>query len=379
MRKLLTVCIPTYKRKSSLRRCIESVITQIEKHSLTREVSIYVANDASPDDTAAVLECYQSLSYFSAVTRQRNLGMSANIKHMLEDAAKKSDYQLIITDDDYLQADVLNEIVFFLQRQNKINGHLPAIWTPRYSYLDDGSLHCVVCDLFEQDTFVPPSALNAGRYMANGFVLSGLLLRGDRIDYDFWKIYEDNAYFPVIFFGDLLFREGAFFWKKNVVHHTVLNECHWERWGKNDIVIEMRLFSDYVHAYRIMAARIGTSPKIVQFYCSSFASIYRAVTGLLHSDKLKADRDLVVDAIQDLGKRNAITFDFPLYQLLLLALAISTGVSATKSAILRALSLFSRQRLTDSRYLRRSRDYLDLLRAAPLVFRLITNRTIAGK
>jgi glycosyltransferase involved in cell wall biosynthesis len=373
MKKLLTVCIPTYKRKISLRRCIDSVITQIEKHSLTQDVNIYVANDASPDDTAAVLSLYQSLSYFGAVTRERNLGMSVNIKHMLEEVAQKSDYQLIITDDDYLQPDALSEIVVFLRGQSRSSGRVPAIWTPRYSYTDDGALHCVVCKPFERDTLVCPSALNAGRHMANGFVLSGLIVRGDHIDYRFWDQYDENAYFPVIFFGDLLFREGAHFWDKNIVHHTVLNECHWARWGKNDVVIEMRLFSDYVNAYSVLAKRIEKFSKTIQFYYASFPSLYRAINDLLRSDKLKVDKGVIVDAIQDLRARGAIKFEFPLYQLLLLALTASTAISATKSAILRALSLIDSRGLNKEKYLKRSCVHIESLRALPFVLKLFTS------
>lgn len=366
MKKLLIVCIPTYKRERSLRRCIESVVTQIDNSSLSQYVGIYVANDASPDNTIAALKEYQPLNFFDAVTREQNLGMSVNIKEMLQEVAQRSEYQLIVTDDDYLQPGVLNEIVDFLQGNRRVS----AIWTPRYSYTDVNDLHCVVCDPFDQGTSIQPSAVNAGKHMGNGFVLSGLILRGENINYELWEEHAENAYFPVLIFGDLIYRRGAYFWKKNIVHHTVLNICHWERWGKNDVVIEMRLFLDFVHTYRILAKKIGSQ----RFYLASFRSVSLALINLLRSEKLlKANRIDVLDAINDLSAKGAVNFGFPYTQLLILALASSMSLAATKSLTLRALSLFSFKKYDKEKCMQKIHAHADLLRRAPLVFRLITS------
>lgn len=366
MKKLLTVCIPTYKRENSLRRCIESVVTQIEDSSLSQYVGIFVADDASPDSTVAVLKQYQSFDFFAAVTRIHNLGMSVNIKEMLQVVSQKSEYQLIVTDDDYLQPGVLNEIVDFLQGNNKVS----AIWTPRYSYTDDGELHCVVCDPFDQSTLIHPSAGNAGKHMGNGFVLSGLILRGENIDYDLWEEYAENAYFPVLIFGDLIYRQGAYFWKKNIVHHTVLNICHWERWGKNDVVIEMRLFLDFVHAYRILAKEKISSQR---FYLASFPSIYHAVMHLLTSEKLKAKRPDILDAIEGLHRKRATYFGFPYTQLLTFVLALGASLAAVKLLTLRVLSLVSLKKSKRERFIQKSRAQSELLQNIPLVFSLISS------
>lgn len=373
MRKLLTICIPTYKRAASLRRCIQSAVEQTQESSLWQDISIFVANDASPDETTSVLEAYRSLTFFSAISREHNLGMSANIRLMLAESSRNSEYQLIITDDDYLQPGALTDIIDFLRKQMKAGDRMSVTWTPRYSYTEDGKLHCVVCDTFGRDTLVRPSAANVGRYMANGFVLSGLILRGNRIDYGFWEQYEDNAFFPVIFVGDLLAKEGAYFWKKNIVHHTVLNKCHWERWGKNDVVIEMRLFLDFVNAYHILATKISNARKI-RFYFSSFLSIYGSLNSLLRSDKIKTERSLVLDAIAELGSKRANKIDFPLRELVMVALATSALISATKTAILRIFSTLAASEADKKEHIRRRQAHASVLRATRLVFKLVTYR-----
>ena len=87
MSKLLTICIPTYKRPATLKRCIDSVVSQVEAFSLADQVGIFVANDASPDDTTDVLQQYRSSPYFKGINRDQNLGMNVNIKTMRKQIA----------------------------------------------------------------------------------------------------------------------------------------------------------------------------------------------------------------------------------------------------------------------------------------------------
>jgi len=283
MKKLLTICIPTYKRPETLRRCIDSIVSQIEKYALSDCVDIYVTNDASPDDTVSVLHAYASLSYFSGVTREQNLGMNVNIKCMLSEVAKKSDYQLIITDDDFLQPDVLDSVAKFLVIQQVSNPDVPLIWTPRYSYTEDGNLLCVVCRAFQRDTLISPSIRNAGRYMYNGFVLSGLIVKSTEINFPFWSKYLENAYFPIIFSGEVILRRPSLFWDMNVVRHTVLNECHWERWGQSEAEITLRLFIDFINAYVVIGRKIRPAYRASLFYASAFPSITLVMNSLLSS------------------------------------------------------------------------------------------------
>lgn len=369
--KLLTVCIPTYKRQTTLRRCIDSIVLQIEKYALSDYVNVYVANDASPDDTVSILYLYASLSYFNTVTREKNLGMNVNIRCMLNEVAKESHYQLIITDDDYLQPDTLGEIVEFLRQQQNDNKNVPVIWTPRYSYTEDGKLHCVVCNPFKNSFLVRPSAINAGRYMTNGFVLSGLIIQAKYIDYEFWDRYEKNAYFSVIFMGDLLFRNGAYYWNNNIIHHTVLNECHWERWGKNDVLITLRLFSDFVNAYEVMSRRISEHLSTVPFYYASFPSIYSEVNSLQLSDKLRGDRLLILYAIRELKAQGTLKFNVELRLFMVCAWLLSIPILISKLLILCALALFIRDGFKKERYLKRISAYLALRKTMLIVLSVI--------
>ena len=265
-----------------MRRCIISVVEQIQRYGLEEQVRVYVTNDASPDNTAQVLDEFKSLNFFKHVNREKNLGMSANIKCMLEEALLESTFQLIITDDDYLQPDTLDSIVKYLAGQLIANPDVPLIWTPRYSYTEDGKLYCVVCKPFKEDTLIPPSIRNAGRYMYNGFVLSGLIVKAVDIDFSLWNEHLENAYFPVIFSGDLISRKPSMFWNMNIAHHSVLNECHWERWGQSDAEITLRLFIDFVNAFVVIGRRIKPRCK-PSFLCIHVPKCIRDVNSLLIS------------------------------------------------------------------------------------------------
>ncbi|MDF1594198.1 MAG: glycosyltransferase family 2 protein [Desulfobacterales bacterium] len=370
MKSLLTICIPTYKRPITLKRCIDSIVEQIEKFSLFEKVNIYVADDASSDGTGDVLKPYKKLSYFDSVSREQNLGMNQNIKLMLSDTAQKSIYQLIITDDDYLQPDILDEIVDFINQQLEAPLPPPVIWTPRYSYTENGDLHCVVCNPFNKSKVIHPSAINAGRYMHNGFVLSGLILRADHIDYKFWDQYKRNAYFPMIFVGDLLFRYGGYYWDKNIVHHTVLNQCNWERWGKNDIVISLRLLSDYLETNGILAKKIREISSSTLFNFFALKNTYNAINSLLASKKTRGNKKELFEAIDELKKAGFLNFNTQRKLVITFLLSYISSTSFIKLAVYIFSFIFSTREDKKKKYKQKKLVYSENLKFIPITMKI---------
>lgn len=371
MKKLLTICIPTYKRPDTLRRCIDSITSQIERFGLSNCVEIYVTNDASPDHTADVMRDFEIYRYFKGVTREQNLGMNVNIKLMLSEAAEQSVFQLIITDDDRLQPDVLPELADLLRRLQVEGGQVPAIWTPRYSYTEDGGLHCISCSPFGRTRRVTPSVMNAGRYMVNGFVLSGLIVRAEQIDFAFWEEYKENAYFPMIFFGDLIHRKGAVYWHRNLVHHTVLNKCHWESWGRSDLLIEIRKISDYLNAYGVMGSRMDGSFDKAKFYVAAFPAIVRATIGFMHSDLLSGERSEVFDAVNEQKAKGVFKLVPTLRRVMPFALLAGVMVILAKLVVVSLLRLFGLPRAQIARHRQRLATYHAALKNLPVMSRLI--------
>jgi hypothetical protein len=296
--------------------------------------------------------------------------MSLNIRAMLKEASSESNYQLIVTDDDYLESGVLSDIVSFLHQQMTQTNPAPVIWTPRFSYTEDDKLYCVVCDKLRSSSPIHSSAINTGRYMENGFVLSGLILDSKLIDFEFWSEYAENAFFPVIFVGDLLRTHGAYYWNYSIVHHTVLNECHWERWGKSDIAVELRLLSDFVNAYDIMAIRIGDIFPRLLFYGASIPSMYRRVLDMLISEKLQGDRKTVLETVREMQAKRLIRFSWSIRLQMMLALGANVLTACSKVLYCTLAVLVPKNESRESHH-RRIGVNLRALQTIPVVFRII--------
>lgn len=253
----LEFLIPTYRRLDSAVAAARSILEQI--HLLPPEVrlSIRLQDDASPGLSDAEFE-RQTSALPETVQRGRNsknLGMSSNIHALISTC--KADFCTILSDDDSLQPGVLGEIAQELLGLLSPSGEFEAaaLFVPRHSYLEDGSLYCVVCAPFDQDTLISPSPAAAVEHADNGFVLTGLFLKPEKLPYPLWKAHFENAFFPVIYLGGLLLEQPVAYRKRRWFHHTVLNLCHWERWGDTDRQRQFRLCHDYLEALQVLRRR----------------------------------------------------------------------------------------------------------------------------
>lgn len=253
----LEFVIPTYKRLDTAILGAQSILSQLEFLPDGVDLQIRIQDDASPGLSDEEFEAKTSVLP-DWVVRQRNqvnLGMSANIFHLLHSSS--ADFCTILTDDDCLQPSILGEIAAELIGLRTENGGFSAaaLFVPRYSYLEDGSLLCVACNIDEVDRILGPSPLSAMRFAENGFILTGLFVKPEQIDFALWKKFLPNAFFPIIYFGALLQSCPVAYRKRNWFSHTVFNLCHWESWGSNEKLQQARLCRDYLNAISIIRSR----------------------------------------------------------------------------------------------------------------------------
>ncbi|MBK9553508.1 MAG: glycosyltransferase [Saprospiraceae bacterium] len=253
--KSLDFLIPSYKRPEMLTEAVDSVAKQVIENHLEDRVAIVVVDDCSPNvDLTYMAEKFSLYSNFLCFSKNRiNKGMGLNIRDMV--ASSQADYCCIMTDDDLLQPGALSKIIHIIDGRNDHYGPDPvgAFYVPRYAYLEDGSLHDIVCESFKENTIIEPGPLNALKYMHDGFVLTGLFFQPRLINYTLWDTYIENAFFPVIYFADLLSRFKCLYVSDNWFIHRVLNECHWESWGATEKSRCIRLYRDYMQAVSIVA------------------------------------------------------------------------------------------------------------------------------
>lgn len=250
---LLEILIPAYKRPDSLVRALESVVMQVEKFSLYSDVKITVADDKSPIfDRERFLEFKRGneLVKIEIEVNESNLGMSENIFRMVDKS--QAEFCTILTDDDWIQPDALEAITLVLKmvrQQSSVGG----VYTPRYSYREDGELNSIACRRFDSLNLIGGNSLDAIKYCHDGFVLTGLVFRRRYFSRKQWLDNIENAYFPVINFGHMLSCYQFLYLNVNWFHHTVLNECHWERWGKDDSERNRRKYRDYMYSLSLVA------------------------------------------------------------------------------------------------------------------------------
>lgn len=248
--KTLEFLIPSYKRPQSFVRAVLSVASQVEELNLCDRVKVTVVDDCSPNiDLAETIEAVASFSQFVSVRQNdKNKGMSLNIRDMVAESV--ADFCTVLTDDDLLQQDSLKEIIETIDNLDK-QRTVGSFFVPRYSYLEDGSLECIVCNPFSEDTIIDPGSLSSLRYMENGFILTGMFVNPKFINFELWEDHIENSFFPVIYFADLLLNYESLFVNKNWFVHVVNNECHWDSWGKTERQRTLRLYNDYMKAVAV--------------------------------------------------------------------------------------------------------------------------------
>jgi len=92
---LVSVCIPTYNYARFIGRAIESVLAQT--HS---DLELIVLDDASTDQTAAVIARYHGDERLSVQCYERNIGLFANFNRCLD--AGRGEYVKVLCADDWL-------------------------------------------------------------------------------------------------------------------------------------------------------------------------------------------------------------------------------------------------------------------------------------
>lgn len=250
---ILEFLIPAYKRPDQVLRAAESVIKQLPS-TKTGSIGIWINDDYSPEDpiprlrdlTDIVPRTYQHAIRISR--NEENLGMSLNILHMVRNT--KGLYWTVLTDDDYIEEDSLTEIAGTVSFANA--NHLGLVFTPRYSYLENGALYCIECRYLKKyPAILRNGPINAIQHMKNAFILTGMICRSD-IDIRAWDINVENSFFPVINFGSALIRNSCLVVDQRWFHHTVMNKTHWETWGKDDKEQFRRLAYDFLRAQEII-------------------------------------------------------------------------------------------------------------------------------
>lgn len=117
----IDVVVVTYNEERYIRQCLDSILMQTIKD----DIVIYVGDDASSDGTPRIIAEYVKRypDQIIPVFHKRNIGASANLRHLLEMA--DSEYVAFCDGDDYwISADKLEQQREFLLRHPQYIGNV---------------------------------------------------------------------------------------------------------------------------------------------------------------------------------------------------------------------------------------------------------------
>jgi hypothetical protein len=148
---LLTVGIPTYNRAATLRRCLERLLTDLEPHAA--RIEVIVSDNASPDDTGAVLReagtLWQGRVRLRCTRQEQNIGVSRNVVALFH--AARGRYFMFLGDDDCLSPQALPGLLSILDSaeapvaviqtrwngKTRVPGRRDATWTDALALIYD--------------------------------------------------------------------------------------------------------------------------------------------------------------------------------------------------------------------------------------------------
>jgi abequosyltransferase len=115
---VISICIPTYKRAYMLAELLESVVLQ----NIGSDVlEVVVSDDASPDDTLAVLATFSDrLPNLKIIKQPKNIGFDRNFLEVV--AGASGEYVWILGDDDRLEPNSINLVINAIKQNPDIAG-----------------------------------------------------------------------------------------------------------------------------------------------------------------------------------------------------------------------------------------------------------------
>ena len=127
-RPLLTIAIPTYNRSNELEMLLTALAPQLTNHP---EIELFISDNASPDDTAALVRCFQDKGLALRYHRHpENIGPDANFLSCFRAARGK--YFWLFSDDDIILPGTIDTLISHIA-----HGDFDIIYATSYGFSRD--------------------------------------------------------------------------------------------------------------------------------------------------------------------------------------------------------------------------------------------------
>lgn len=118
MTKKLSISIPTFNRADYLIECLDSVICSA--NNFLDDVEIVIIDNHSEDNTEELVKIYQNkFSIIRFIRNESNIGFDRNIMRCIE--AASGEYVWLIGDDDRIQSEAIEKILYVLNQNNDLS------------------------------------------------------------------------------------------------------------------------------------------------------------------------------------------------------------------------------------------------------------------
>ncbi|HEY9005598.1 MAG TPA: glycosyltransferase family 2 protein [Ohtaekwangia sp.] len=226
MAPLLSICIPTYNRSAYLKKCIRSVISYPGN-----DIEIIISDNASTDNTPEVVGDFHDKRIVYS-RNPENVGPVANFYKILK--AASGDYIFLLTDDDFLFPDSIDEVIEFV----KANGNIDSFKSDLIFYTEKSKSAFNYSYLKETQVLASGNVEDRARLWQSAHVLTGCCFKREKIPA---KFFEDEKFlwYPTMFLMGLLSEKQGYIAKPLAVH-TWENELFWgiKEEGKETILME---------------------------------------------------------------------------------------------------------------------------------------------
>jgi glycosyltransferase involved in cell wall biosynthesis len=183
----LAICVPTYNRSATLRALLDTLAADAP------HVPVLVSDNASPDDTAAVLAAHAHPN-LTVHTQAENIGPVANIRWLLRNAPEAR-HVWLLCDDDLPEPDAIERVQELLATEDPAWLHLPHRWVNPAGEAAGGS-RCPAT----LERYPDAGALwcGVGHWLTFG---SASILRRDLLATAAATVDTQNAYAPLVWFA----------------------------------------------------------------------------------------------------------------------------------------------------------------------------------
>jgi hypothetical protein len=132
---LLTLAVPTFERAPRLRRLLDTLVAELAP--VVGEVDVLVADNASTDDTSAVLAAAGDRLPLRVIRRPENVGPLETVRLLCQEV--ETDFVWFFGDDDTPLPGAFRTVLELVRREKPVWLHLPHQWVREDGVVVGGS------------------------------------------------------------------------------------------------------------------------------------------------------------------------------------------------------------------------------------------------